>query len=496
MRTGLLPNTDINMKSLKLIVLLVLSPLTFFAQQQLNGLWMGTLTNDSSTVRKDQAFELILAEYKGKVTGYSRSSFIVNDTLYYIVKRVKGTIDGDVCEIKDDEIISYNFPRRLDKGVKVVSTFYRNKVDSIWYLAGDWKTNQTKKYYSISGKIDLKEESDYTQSKLFPHLEELGLNKNVPFYQDAKKDPPLPVLAKTTIRPREQKSIDNPDIDLKPNATVVKANTVAVGSVISIDSKTETSINPEAQAAISKQNTNSTASSVKANTVPVGAVISMDQKTETSINPEAQAAINKQNTNSTASSVKANTVPVGAVISMDQKTETSIGTEKQTGINKPDPGSAQPNTSSIRITTVPITTMIVAPDRVIPETPKSMKDPSGAASMVGERKTDAAQVVSYVSDSLVLALYDNGEIDGDTVSVLVNGQLFLAKQGLKASAIKKTIYIKPGEDDLTLILYAENLGKYPPNTGLLVVYDGEERYQIRFSADLNKNASVVFRRKK
>jgi hypothetical protein len=47
-----------------------------------------------------------------------------------------------------------------------------------------------------------------------------------------------------------------------------------------------------------------------------------------------------------------------------------------------------------------------------------------------------------------------------------------------------------------LVLYAENLGKYPPNTGLLVVHDGEDTYQVRFSADLQQNASVVFRRKK
>jgi hypothetical protein len=483
------------MKSLKLILILVLSPLSFFAQQQLNGLWMGTLSNDSTTVRKDQAFELILAEYKGKVTGYSRSSFIVNDTLYYIIKRVKGTIDGDMCEIKDDEIISYNFPRKLDKGVKVVSTFYRNKVDSVWYLAGDWRTNKTKQFYSISGKIDLKSESDYTQSKLFPHLEELGLNKNIPFYQDAKKDPPPPILAKTHIRPQEQKNINNTDIDKKPEARLVKTNTVAVGAVVTIDSKTETTITPEAQSALTKQPANVNASTVKTNTVPVGSVISIDQKTETSFNPEKQAGINKDiAAQPNASSVRTNTVPVGSVISIDQKTETSFNPEKQAGINKDI--AAQPNASSVRTNTVPITTMIVAAEKVMPEIPKAPTDPSGAAAMVSERKTDAAQVVTFVSDSLVLAIYDNGEIDGDTVSVLVNGEIFLAKQGLKASAIKKTIYITPGNEEVTLILYAENLGKYPPNTGLLVVYDGEERYQIRFSADLNKNASVVFRRKR
>ena len=169
MPSSLYVSFNINLKSLKLTALLLLSPLFFFAQS-LTGLWTGVLTNDSNSVRKDQSFEIALTEYRGKVYGYSRSEFIVNDTLYYIVKRVKGTIEGDVCEVKDDEIISYNFPTRLDKGVKVISTFYRNKKDSTWYLAGKWKTNQTKKYYSVTGKVDLKEEKDLTASKIFPHL--------------------------------------------------------------------------------------------------------------------------------------------------------------------------------------------------------------------------------------------------------------------------------------------------------------------------------------
>src|SRR5260221_5268917 len=114
---------------INLTTLHLLSPLFFYAQS-IPGLWTGIITNDSNTVRKDQSFEIALTEYRGKVYGYSRSEFIVNDTLYYVVKRVKGAIDGDVCEVKDDEIIAYNFPTKLDKGVKVVSTFLRNKQDS------------------------------------------------------------------------------------------------------------------------------------------------------------------------------------------------------------------------------------------------------------------------------------------------------------------------------------------------------------------------------
>ena len=46
-------------------------------------------------------------------------------------------------------------------------------------------------------------------------------------------------------------------------------------------------------------------------------------------------------------------------------------------------------------------------------------------------------------------------------------------------------------DSITLIMYAENLVSIPPNTGLLVVHDGEDVYEIRFSGDLQKNSAIV-----
>ena len=102
--------------------------------------------------------------------------------------------------------------------------------------------------------------------------------------------------------------------------------------------------------------------------------------------------------------------------------------------------------------------------------------------------------MELTGDSITLSLYDNGEIDGDTVSVFVNNELVVSKVGLKATAYKKTIPIQPGEI-IQLTLFAENLGSIPPNTGLLVVTTNNERYQVHFSSTLNKNSSVVLRRK-
>jgi hypothetical protein len=106
------------------------------------------------------------------------------------------------------------------------------------------------------------------------------------------------------------------------------------------------------------------------------------------------------------------------------------------------------------------------------------------------------QDIYFKNDSLVLSLYDNGIVDGDTVSVFLNGETIISKQMLKTVATKKTIYISSQMDSVQLVLFAENLGTIPPNTGLLTVRDGDDIYQVRFSADLQKNASITFRRKK
>jgi hypothetical protein len=510
------------MKKLALTAVLIALSISFYGQKELSGLWMGSLSNDSNTVRKDQNIEFLLAEYKGKVTGYTRTTFMVDDNLYYIVKRVKGVIKGDICEVEDDDIIAHNFPKRPEKKVNVISTFYRNKADSNWYLSGDWKTNQTKKYYAISGKMDLQEEKDLAKSKLFPHLQELGIEKNLPFYQEAEKSN-APILAKTHIRPQQQKAINTPgDVALNtrnvktnatkldpvvtldqktetginaetqqavarntgaPSANSVKTNTTKLDPVVTLDQKNETGINAEKQQGIAKNNNGKpNTNSVKTNTTAVAPVINLEQKTETGINPESQQSIAKNTGKPNANSVKTNITKLDPVVTLDQKNETGINTEKQEGISKQDTRTA-PITGAGALSEA-----AAAIERPF--------DPNAPAAFASQRKTEATQFISFTADSLVFALYDNGEVDGDTVSVLVDGEVFIAKQGLKTSAVKKTYHMPAGTDELTFILYAENLGKYPPNTGLLIVYDGEERHQVRFSADLNKNAAVVFRRKK
>ena len=115
---------------------------------------------------------------------------------------------------------------------------------------------------------------------------------------------------------------------------------------------------------------------------------------------------------------------------------------------------------------------------------------------LAKRKIETIEQLFIESDSLQFTLYDNGEIDGDTVSIVLNGKTIVSRQGLNTNAFTKTVYITPDlGDTIQLIMYAENLGTLPPNTGLLVLQYDNKRQEIRFSGDLNKNAAITLRRK-
>src|ERR1051326_7159536 len=94
------------MKNLYLIVLLLAFPFLLLAQN-IHGLWAGTLVNDST--HRIQNFELGLSEYRGKITGYTYTTFIDNDTFYYSIKRIKAERKDSVLVIEDVEMVGNNF---------------------------------------------------------------------------------------------------------------------------------------------------------------------------------------------------------------------------------------------------------------------------------------------------------------------------------------------------------------------------------------------------
>lgn len=93
-------------------------------------------------------------------------------------------------------------------------------------------------------------------------------------------------------------------------------------------------------------------------------------------------------------------------------------------------------------------------------------------------------------------LYDNGQIDGDTVSIYHNNVLIRSRQRLSQKPISFTIDVDPSESHHEIIMVAENLGSIPPNTSVMIITTASKRYEVFISSSEQKNAKVIFELKK
>ncbi|HVG41475.1 MAG TPA: hypothetical protein VM888_07665, partial [Chitinophagaceae bacterium] len=91
-----------------------------------------------------------------------------------------------------------------------------------------------------------------------------------------------------------------------------------------------------------------------------------------------------------------------------------------------------------------------------------------------------------------LDFYDNGVVDGDSITVLVNRNVVLSNQRLSAKPITSYITIDMANPYQEVEMVAENLGSIPPNTALLIVTAGTKRYQVFLTSTETKSAAVRF----
>ncbi len=109
-----------------------------------------------------------------------------------------------------------------------------------------------------------------------------------------------------------------------------------------------------------------------------------------------------------------------------------------------------------------------------------------------KRNSDLIKTIEIDNNSFTVDLYDNGEIDGDSISLFFNGKLLLSHKRLSDKAIRLTLDVDDTQNVNELIMYAENLGTIPPNTALMVINDGDNRYEVRISSDLQKSGVIRF----
>ncbi|HEY4935149.1 MAG TPA: hypothetical protein VII44_01135 [Puia sp.] len=107
-----------------------------------------------------------------------------------------------------------------------------------------------------------------------------------------------------------------------------------------------------------------------------------------------------------------------------------------------------------------------------------------------KRKQLVSKQIEVSSDSVRLSFYDNAEVDGDSISVFFNGKLIVTHMGLTERAFNVYVQLDSSLEVNEVSMFAENLGKYPPNTALMVISDGDKRYETFLSSDFKGNATI------
>ncbi|NCI46485.1 hypothetical protein [Sediminibacterium soli] len=139
---------------------------------------------------------------------------------------------------------------------------------------------------------------------------------------------------------------------------------------------------------------------------------------------------------------------------------------------------------------------IAVPGDTVPRLTASqpVSEPVSEASLSTEaftrREKVFAKEIVITERKLRIEIYDNGQIDYDSVSLFLNGKMILPKSKLDHRAIRLSIEIDPSLPYNELSMVAENLGMIPPNTAALVVYDGKNRHETLLSSDLSKTATI------
>lgn len=91
-------------------------------------------------------------------------------------------------------------------------------------------------------------------------------------------------------------------------------------------------------------------------------------------------------------------------------------------------------------------------------------------------------------------IWDHQTVDGDRVSLNLNGEWILKNYELKKEKYEIQIELREGLN--TFVLHALNLGKYKPNTAALNVFDGEKKHRIILESNMNESGTLQINYKK
>jgi hypothetical protein len=186
-----------------------------------------------------------------------------------------------------------------------------------------------------------------------------------------------------------------------------------------------------------------------------------------------------------ATTINPKTQPVKRIASTPKptvkKTSTKQPVKKQTATTTKKPAPKATGDVAVQRPVVTAPPVVKRATPVFPLPPPALRS----------RSNVVARRIVTDAGNIKIDLFDNGEIDGDTVTIYHNNRLIMSRARLSEKPITLRIAVNASAPHHELVMVADNLGSIPPNTSLMIVTAGNDRHEVFISSTKQKNAKVV-----
>ena len=158
------------MKPIIFILAVICCPVFAFCQD-ITGLWKGTMYNDST--KQSLEYEIVINKENGKYTGYSHTSYVIDGTKYFGVKKINVRIakDGKIV-MQDAKWIENNYTGGQSKHVIQLNVLDLATSGDQIFMDGLFITNRTKGHHALTGRLSVKKEDPRsTRTELKKYLQ-------------------------------------------------------------------------------------------------------------------------------------------------------------------------------------------------------------------------------------------------------------------------------------------------------------------------------------
>lgn len=140
----------------------------------------------------------------------------------------------------------------------------------------------------------------------------------------------------------------------------------------------------------------------------------------------------------------------------------------------------------------------------IPPAKEKVKEPTPDRVAIAPQKTIEQKftartkkvftTIPVSGDSISLSFYDNAIVDGDSISLFLDGRMLFTHIRLDSKPYTIKLAVTDLHDESELVMVAENLGAIPPNTSYMVAIVGGKQYAANLAS--TEEMSAVVRLKK